>query len=51
MGKELEVWRLMETEPSGLDENTPTEITARLGTMTHRTGANICRLSGTHVRR
>lgn len=45
--KGLEVWRLMETEPSCQDEITPTEIIARLGTMTYQTGANICWLSGT----
>lgn len=47
MGKGSEVWRRTETEPSRLDEITPTGITARLGTMTYWTGANICKLSGT----
>lgn len=46
MVKGLEVWRVVETEPSRLDEITPAEITARPGTMTYQTGANICHLSG-----
>lgn len=46
MVKRLEVWRVVETEPSRLDEITPAEITARPGTMTYQTGANICHLSG-----
>lgn len=49
MGKGLEVWRVVETEPSRLDEISPAEITARPGTMTYQTGANICRLSGRYV--
>lgn len=39
----------METEPSRLHNITPMEITARRGTVTYRTGANICWLSGRRV--
>lgn len=34
MGKELEVWRVMETESSHLDKIIPAEIIARQGTIT-----------------